>query len=85
MEKHRLKHFIIHCCGWYVAVMSLFFFLFQIFVWSDYTSEWYEGEYCISVAAGQPYDFMIDSSPCRIDWMFFVNEPLFLSALAYLV
>lgn len=73
---------------WYVICSSICFFIFEILVWTLYISEENLREYCIHVPVetGAYYHFRVSEyNACLIDWMYFVREPLFVSALLYAV
>lgn len=75
MAKNRLALFLIKTSRLYVIVASGVFCVWQVLVWLSYAYDGTQKDYCI---------YGLDNI-CHINWMFFVNEPLFLSALAYLV
>ncbi len=67
-------------------MVAIFFGLLQVGVWSLYLSEENVREYCIHVPAGQPHDFQIsEHNACRMDWWYFVKEPLLISFIILLV
>ena len=73
-------------CSVYVVVMSILFILWQIPFWYLYTGDENLREYCIAVPATQPHDIRVsEHNACLIDWGYFVREPVFISALVYVV
>jgi hypothetical protein len=64
--------------------MSVFCAGLIVVIWLLHLDEYHWPDFCISVANGEAYDFMIEDEPCRIKWSFFM-EPVILSALCYLV
>ncbi len=86
MEKNRLISISTKLCEIYILAMSLVFFFWQTLFWSYYTSEENERDYCIDVDPSEPHSFLIsENNACRIDWFYFVQEPLTGTALVYLV
>lgn len=86
MEKIRLKARAYAVCKWYAIIGSVLFVVWDALVWILYVSDENIGEYCIHAAKGERYDFRVnENSACLIDWMYFIREPLFMSALVFTV
>lgn len=84
MEENRVKRHAYVFCKYYVIVGSALFVLWDILVWVSYVSGENVGEYCIPVSDSGRYDFRAgENGVCRIDWMYFLREPLLVSALLY--
>lgn len=86
MASDRLKKYAYHFCRLYTVFMSILFIVFEVFLWALYIFDGNIREYCIYVPATEPYHFRVsEHNACMIDWSYFINEPLFFSALIYTV
>jgi len=88
MENNRLKKYSRTFCKWYLILSHILFVIWQILLWISYVSDDNLREYCIHVPveSGNKYHFQVSpSNACLIDWMYFVKEPLFISAIIYFI
>lgn len=86
MTKDRLRKTMVKACKYYIIVVSVLFLVFELLVWPLFVGEENLEEYCIYADPAGYYDFLINEhSACLIDWMYFIREPLALSALVYAV
>ena len=86
MEKIRGLKIIRVLCKWYFGILFPVFVLWDIFVWILYIQEENVPKYCINVAVGEGYDFLdSEGYPCKIDWWYFITQPLLGSIIVFTV
>jgi hypothetical protein len=86
MAKAGLTKITYKLCNIYLIIVGASFIIMDVFAWILYFHEENYGRLCVIVRPEESHHFMIDENEaCLIDWVYLVNEPLFISILLFCV
>jgi hypothetical protein len=86
MENNRLAKHLYAISRYYLIGVTVLFGLYALLVFYSYAHIDNIKNYCIHVGADGAYHFKVsEENACLIDWMYFIEEPLFLLILIYVV